>query len=381
MERLLQRWLLFPLLALMFLAPLAAPTPARAQGAPLCFSEVPYCILPGPIQDYWVANGGLPVFGLPITEQRIETIADPAGNWTGPVQWFERDRLEDHTADGQGVLAGLLGNTYLEQQGTPWYTFPTTTQAATPAGCRFFAETGHSLCEPFLSYWNTRGGLARFGFPVTQPMQETISTGPNQSWTGTVQYFQRRRMEHHTENAGTPYEVLLGLLGKDVYNACPAGIADNLCTAYSRAEEYIRSNMGQPAQTYRGVLAATQNFENGLMIWAQLSEEDMPIYAYIGYGRYFYYQDQWREGDPERPDFDPPSDNLYAPIRGFGKAWSEDPQLRQEIGWAVERNENGVRATVQRFSNGQAAMIWIEGSNTVYVFGADQWQAQVVSYE
>ena len=29
----------------------------------------------------------------------------------------------------------------------------------------------------------------------------------------TVQYFERSRMELHPENAGTPYEVLLGMLG------------------------------------------------------------------------------------------------------------------------------------------------------------------------
>jgi hypothetical protein len=28
-----------------------------------------------------------------------------------------------------------------------------------------------------------------------------------------VQYFERNRFEYHPENAGTPFEVLLGLLG------------------------------------------------------------------------------------------------------------------------------------------------------------------------
>ena len=32
-----------------------------------------------------------------------------------------------------------------------------------------------------------------------------------------VQYFERRRVELHPENAGTPYAVLMGLLGRDVY--------------------------------------------------------------------------------------------------------------------------------------------------------------------
>jgi len=35
----------------------------------------------------------------------------------------------------------------------------------------------------------------------------------------TVQYFERRRMELHPERAGTPYEVQLGLLGRDIYAA------------------------------------------------------------------------------------------------------------------------------------------------------------------
>ena len=33
--------------------------------------------------------------------------------------------------------------------------------------------------------------------------------------TYNTQWFERERMEHHPENAGTPYEVLLGLLGSE----------------------------------------------------------------------------------------------------------------------------------------------------------------------
>ena len=31
-----------------------------------------------------------------------------------------------------------------------------------------------------------------------------------------MQYFERARFEHHPEHAGTPYEVLLGHLGRQV---------------------------------------------------------------------------------------------------------------------------------------------------------------------
>jgi hypothetical protein len=80
------------------------------------------------------------------------------------------------------------------------------------AGCRFFRETQFNLCEPFLSYWQANGGLKRFGYPITRMRQETL-----EGREYTVQYFERRRMELHPENAGTPYAVMLGLLGRDVY--------------------------------------------------------------------------------------------------------------------------------------------------------------------
>ena len=39
-------------------------------------------------------------------------------------------------------------------------------------GCRYFPQTGHSLCGIFLSYWLNNGGLERFGYPVTEMMGE-----------------------------------------------------------------------------------------------------------------------------------------------------------------------------------------------------------------
>jgi hypothetical protein len=48
------------------------------------------------------------------------------------------------------------------------------------------------------------------GYPITEQYAEV---NPINGKTYTVQYFERSRMELHPENAGSPYEMLLGLLG------------------------------------------------------------------------------------------------------------------------------------------------------------------------
>ena len=48
-----------------------------------------------------------------------------------------------------------------------------------------------------------------FGYPITEEIAEGELT---------VQYFERARFEHHPENQ-PPYDVLLGLLGREALNA------------------------------------------------------------------------------------------------------------------------------------------------------------------
>ena len=127
-----------------------------------CFPETGKCIA-GVIRAYWEGNGGLAVFGFPITGLAAETNAD---GFTGPTQWFERDRLEDHTAEGKGVLAGRLGAQKLALEGRPWETLPQ--NHAPGPGCLVFHETGHTLCPPFRAYWEQNGGLPRFGYPISR---------------------------------------------------------------------------------------------------------------------------------------------------------------------------------------------------------------------
>ncbi len=189
------------LMLLLVLFVITPSAPAAAQGE-RCFTETGQCIA-GPIRTYWERNGGLAVFGFPITAQAQEVVEGRALQ----VQWFERDRLEIQ-ADGL-VTAGRLGVERLEQLGTPW-----TQGSNAPAGqgCSAFPETGYQVCGAFAAYWRANGGLERFGFPVTGAFQTVL-----EGQTYTVQYFERRRFELHPEIA--PDAVLLGLLGREVREA------------------------------------------------------------------------------------------------------------------------------------------------------------------
>lgn len=140
----------------------------------------------------WEQGGGLAIFGLPLTPERVEYGADGQAR---TVQWFERTRFEAHPqfAPPNDVLAGRLGVEYLERRGLSWHDFPKVNGAG--AGCRFFAETGHSLCPPLRAYWERHGGLASFGYPISQPLHEQVEDGR----TLLVQYFERARFEEHPD--------------------------------------------------------------------------------------------------------------------------------------------------------------------------------------
>ena len=180
------------------------PTPP-AEGD-RTFTETGFTV-PAVFMRYWNANGGLSVFGFPISPARTEKSDIDGKEYT--VQYFERNRFEHHpefAGTNNEVLLGLLG-----VELTQGRDFKTVEAFDNSEGKIYVAETKHSLAEPFLSYWKNNGGLAIFGYPISEPFNEKNETDGK---TYLVQYFQRNRFEFHPENQ-QPYDVLLGLLGKD----------------------------------------------------------------------------------------------------------------------------------------------------------------------
>lgn len=99
-------------------------------------------------------------------------------------------------------------------------------------GAVYFPETGHNLDKPFRDYWQTHGGLAQFGYPLTEAFHQDLGEG-----LFLVQYFERGRLEWHPEFNGTVYEIQLGQFGRviaqgRVVNMSPAAPAKDHTCAY-----------------------------------------------------------------------------------------------------------------------------------------------------
>jgi hypothetical protein len=76
---------------------------------------------------------------------------------------------------------------------------------------RCFRETYYCVHGAFFERWEQHG-LAGNGYPISPAYTRTLEDGK----VYLVQYFERARFEYHPENAGTPYEVLLGQFGRQI---------------------------------------------------------------------------------------------------------------------------------------------------------------------
>jgi outer membrane protein assembly factor BamB len=139
---------------------------------------------------YWLAGSRLNVWGLPVDGDPATATATPTGE-AGPTP------SATLTAEPVVTIPG--------------------------SGSRLFAETGITVTGIFLDYWDTHGGLAQQGYPISEPMLEDseIDGSPY-----AVQYFERAVFEHHPENL-EPFNVLLSLLGTLAYQQkYPGGAPD-----------------------------------------------------------------------------------------------------------------------------------------------------------
>jgi hypothetical protein len=163
--------------------------------------------------DFWRAHGQVHIFGYPITEEFIEH--------GRIVQYFERARFELNAAalgTPAAVQLGLIGRELVADD----HEGPFAPQADPVNGQGYFSETGHTLHGEFLDFWQRRGGLAIFGFPISSQFDENGQI---------VQYFERAHFTYNPAdmpgfyrsqeqynglNLRTLYEVVLGDVGRQL---------------------------------------------------------------------------------------------------------------------------------------------------------------------
>lgn len=188
---------------------LFAAVPPRQEVAAaerVCFpQQVAYCA-ENAFLTFWRNNGDVRILGYPFSQPFV----DDRGLI---VQYYERAILEWHPNNEpkyqvQLTLLGdkLVGNR--PERSTP--------PVPCSGNCALLEDTKHTLRGTFLEYWQANGGLAVFGFPLTEEFTE-VNAGNGQSYT--VQYFQRNRFELHNEAVDPQYKVQLGRLGSEALDA------------------------------------------------------------------------------------------------------------------------------------------------------------------
>jgi hypothetical protein len=137
--------------------------------------------LRGAFRSFWERNGGLPIFGYPITEEYYRKSDGRI------VQYFERARYELTVRGNLAIVElGLLG-----REVTQGRDFPRVPPVPNSNSLRYFHETGHTLKGLFKTTWDTRGGARIFGLPISEEIGEVLDDGR----VHTVQYFERSRFE------------------------------------------------------------------------------------------------------------------------------------------------------------------------------------------
>jgi hypothetical protein len=179
-------------------APQSPPGPLQYNTLDHWFIAATSHNLSGDFLTYWLEHGAVNTFGYPISE----LFQEPGSGII--LQYFERAVMEYHPEndDPYRVLLKSMGREL--DKATPGASADTAPNL-TP-GSVYFADTGHWLDGRFVDYWQNNGGLAQFGFPIS----EAVVDGNR-----LVQWTERARLEVDISSRFKPL-VQLGLVGVEL---------------------------------------------------------------------------------------------------------------------------------------------------------------------
>ncbi|AUX44502.1 uncharacterized protein SOCE26_059660 [Sorangium cellulosum] len=194
-------------------------------GVPPATSAETKFVLSGFIQRFWNQNGGLPIFGHPISSAR--RVINSSGMYVC-AQLFERHRIElnlndDSTVkleDGRPfVTLGRVGTERIprDQEMISAHEVGYEATGGSAADCLTFEGiVDYKICGAFKAYWSAHGldggadHLTLFGYPQSKPFTYRNKDGVPH----VAQYFERARLEYHPDDPRQP--VKGGLLGSEL---------------------------------------------------------------------------------------------------------------------------------------------------------------------
>lgn len=299
----------------------------------------------------WVVEE-VPIAALPTLTQ------SPAPSHTPAIG--EEGQGSSIAAVDQATATSTVTLTPVQQVTVPLLPSPTPGQAATsppasvdapPPVINYFVVTPEEPVggEPIVLFWSTEG--------VTEAAIYRLNADgtPGRAWTvdpeGSLTL----------TPTGSGDQVYLLVVSNGVTT-----VETTLTLSYECEREWFFEPAPEelcPADDPAASEAVVQDFENGRMVWLQLTEEiivlfdDFPTQAGQNNRAWITMPDLYTEGGlVEDPNIVPP-EGLREPERGFGQVWRDTPGVRDRLGWATSAEET-YNAFVQRATLGEQTQLF-----------------------
>lgn len=285
---------------------------------------------------FWVQRGGVDIFGYPLTE------AFTAEGVT--YQWFQRARFE---LRGGKVMLGNIGQ--------EWRSGDVRVPAApppAPARSRFFSETGQTVRGNFLDFFEKKGGVGIFGYPISGEFTENDRR---------VQYFQRARFEDHDG------KVLLGLIGQEIHGPPDPPIQD-FTTPWNPNYRYFRETGHVVSFSFLRFFQQHGGLEIFGYPLTEATREEGGVVQWFQRAKMTYRDGRVHLANLGEQRFNPDVEGRFEPGGAFFFVWQHNARVRQRLGQGVE-NMHDIAMAQQSFEGGR--MIWRSDTNQIFVLYDD----------
>ncbi len=147
----------------------------------------------------------------------------------------------------------------------------------------------------------------------------------------------RQGQGNMTSTAEAQFILQLAATGRSVMQTATAeGAATEIRSTATFTPEAIATPDPFPTRVKASIYVAEQQFEGGWMVWLQPNSQIwLMTVDNAGLKVWSVYDDTFSDGQAESDPQIVPPEGLYQPVRGFGKLWRENPEVRLKLGWAV----------------------------------------------